>query len=55
MGRVSQRAPLDREASAGAAVLVLSVVEIVSPTRDPADVGADAEFPAGSASGSPIQ
>lgn len=48
-------APTDFVLWAAAAVLVLGVVEIVSPTRDPVDVGAEAELVGGSASGSPIQ
>ena len=48
-------APTDFVLWAAAAVLVLGVVEIASPTRDPVDVGTAPELPAGSASGSPIQ
>ena len=48
-------APTDFVVWAAAAVLVLGVVEIVSPTRDPVDVGAGTELAGGSASGSPIR
>jgi hypothetical protein len=47
--------PTDFVLWAAAAVLVLGVVEIVSPTRDPVPVGAAPELAGGSTSGSPIQ
>ena len=47
--------PTDFVLWAAAAVLVLGVAEIVSPTLDPVDDGAGAELAGGSAAGSPIQ
>ncbi len=47
--------PTDFVLWAAAAVLVLGVAEIVSPTLDPVDEGAGAELVDGSAAGSPIQ
>ncbi len=47
--------PTDFALWAAAAVLVLGVAEIVSPTLAPVDDGASAELAGGSAAGSPIQ
>lgn len=46
--------PTDFVLWAAAAVLVLGVAEILSPTRDPVDDAAGAELVGGSAAGSPI-
>ncbi len=50
-----QGGPTDFVLWAAAAVLVLGVAEIVSPTVDPVDDRAGAELAGGSAAGSPIQ
>ena len=50
-----QGGPTDFVLWAAAAVLVLGVAEIISPTLDPVDEGAGAELAGGSAAGSPIQ
>ena len=47
--------PTDFVLWAAAAVLVLGVAEMVSPTLDPIDDGVGAELAGGSAAGSPIQ
>ena len=47
--------PTDFVLWAAAAVLVLGVAEIVSPTLDPVDDAAGAELAGGSAAGSPMQ